>query len=76
MGNTSNVVYVGSDIEANYVASILKDNGIECYTRNRLYQSAIAGWVDGTESTSTEVSVNEEDEEKALRIIDNYEKEK
>ncbi len=75
MESTLNVVYVGSDIEANYIVSILKDNGIECYLRNNLYQSTIAGWVDGTPSSSTEISVCEEDTEKALQIIDNYEKE-
>ncbi|MCQ2317616.1 MAG: DUF2007 domain-containing protein [Bacteroidales bacterium] len=72
MENTLNIVFIGSDIEANYVASLLKENNIECVLHNSLTQSIAAGWVNGTTSSSTELSVNKEDTEKAIQIIDKY----
>lgn len=72
MENTLNIVFVGSDIEANYVASLLKENKIECVLHNSLSQSIAAGWVNGTASSSTELSVNKEDTENATQIIDKY----
>lgn len=71
------VVFVGSEIEANYVASLLEENDIKCCTRNALYQSQIVGWIDNrTQSSSTDVYVYEEDTEKALKIIENYQHDK
>lgn len=72
MENSLNIVFVGSDIEANYVASLLEENDIRCVVRNALAQSFTIGWVDGTPTSSTEISVNEEDTERALDIIQNY----
>ena len=72
MENTLNIVFIGSDIEANYVASLLKENNIECVLHNSPSQSIAAGWVNGTASSSTELSVNKEDTEKAIQIIDKY----
>lgn len=72
MENTLNTIFIGSDIEANYVASLLNENNIECVLLNSLSQSIAAGWVNGTPSSSTELSVNKEDTEKAIQIIDKY----
>lgn len=72
MENSLKIIFVGSDIEANYVASLLEENNIKCVLRNALAQSFTIGWVDGTPTSSTEISVNEEDTEKALKIIDEY----
>jgi len=72
MENSLNIIFVGSDIEANYVASLLEENNVRCVLRNALAQSFTIGWVDGTPTSSTEISVNEKDTEKALKIIDEY----
>jgi len=76
MENSLEIVFIGSDIDAIYVVSLLKENNIECVSRNALQQSISIGWVDGTPSSSTEVYVNEEDAKKAMKIIENYQTDK
>lgn len=72
MEKSLDIVFIGSDIEANYVASLLNENNIECILHNSLNQSIAVGWVNGTSSASTELSVKEEDKPLALKIIHNY----
>lgn len=66
-------VYSGSVIEAGFVSEILEENGINVISRNPLRESVIAGWASGglTEET-VRIFVRADDEEKALRLIEEY----
>ena len=65
-------VFIGTDIEANYIAALLMDNDIQCMVRNAFQASVSAGWADGNPMQSTVIFVYEEDAEKALGIVDKY----
>ena len=49
-------VFIGSDIEANYIASLLIENQIQCIVQNQLERSLSACWVNGSAYNS---SINE-----------------
>ncbi|MFO8130397.1 MAG: DUF2007 domain-containing protein [Bacteroidales bacterium] len=66
------LVYTGSSINANYVKSILEENGIGALVRNTLSESLKAGWVSGAQGDSSRVFVSEENLEKALKIVEDY----
>ncbi|MGN0032850.1 MAG: DUF2007 domain-containing protein [Candidatus Limimorpha sp.] len=72
MEKTIACVYTGSDIDANYIAALLKNENIDCFVRNSYSQSISVGWVDGYQTQSTEVSVNQYDFDAAKKIVDNY----
>lgn len=72
MKNNLIEIFVGSDIEANYIASLLIDNQIECYVKNQLEGSLSAGWVNGSEYNSTTISIDINDADKAKEIINEY----
>ena len=65
-------IFTGSDIEANYVAALLKENKINYIIENRLNQSISAGWVSGSQENSSIIRVNVEDSQKALQLINEY----
>ncbi len=65
-------IFTGSDIEANYVAALLKENKINYIIENRLNQSISAGWVSGSQENSSIIRVNIEDSQKALQLINEY----
>lgn len=65
-------IFVGSNIEANYIASLLIDNQIQCFLNNQLEGSLSAGWVNGSEYSSTTISIDINDADKAKEIIDEY----
>lgn len=62
-------IFRGSDIEANYAAAIIKENGIRCIVRNAFSESIAAGWADGYPASSTALFVDEDDGEKAKALI-------
>ncbi|MFA8299105.1 MAG: DUF2007 domain-containing protein [Hyphomicrobiales bacterium] len=66
------LVFTGSNLEANYIDNILKENEITALVRNTLEESVIAGWASGTPEDSTRVFVNPEDFEKATKLITQY----
>ena len=72
MGNDLIKIFTGSDIEANYVAALLKENKINYIIENRLNQSISAGWVSGSQENSSIIRVNVEDSQKALQLINEY----
>lgn len=72
MGNDLIKIFTGSDIEANYVAALLKKNKINYIIENRLNQSISAGWVSGSQENSSIIRVNIEDSQKALQLINEY----
>lgn len=67
-------IFIGSDIEANFIASLLIDNQIECIIQNTLKESLSAGWVSGSMYNSSIIRVCVDDIEKSKQIIDEYNK--
>lgn len=76
MKNNLIKVFIGSDIEANYIASLLIDNHIQCIVQNELEGSLSAGWVNGSAYNSSIIQVDIADTEKANDIIKEYFKSK
>lgn len=72
MENRFESVFIGTDIEANYVATLLQEEDIQCVVRNNFQSSITIGWADGNPNQSTELLVNTEDFEKAKKIVDSY----
>lgn len=65
-------IFIGTDIEANYIAAMLNEKSIQCFVRNNFQSSIGAGWADGSPDQSTELLVFPEDSENAKEIVDNY----
>lgn len=65
-------IFVGSDIETNYIASLLIENQIQCFVQNQLEGSLSAGWVNGSAYSSSVIRVDIYDAEKARSIISEY----
>ena len=65
-------LFVGSDIEANYIASLLIDNDIKCFVQNTLEESMSAGWASGSSDNGSIIRVDISDKEKAKNIINEY----
>lgn len=65
-------IFIGSDIETNYIASLLSDNGIEFIKENDLEQSISAGWVSGSTYNGSKIRVSYDDFNKARKIINEY----
>ncbi len=66
-------VFSGTLVEAGFVSEILEENGIGVISRNPLRESVIAGWASGGLSDETlRLFVNKDDEEKALKLIEEY----
>ena len=72
MDNRFESVFIGTDIEANYIAAMLQEEDIPCIVRNNFQTSVATGWADGNPNQSTELLVNAEDLEKAIKIVDSY----
>lgn len=62
-------VYVGTAINANYLKSILHDNGIECIIRDFLIESSMAGFAATDTNNAAKVFVDEKDFERAEEIV-------
>ena len=65
-------IFIGTDIEANYIAAMLNEESIQCFVRNDFQSSLGAGWADGSPEQSTELLVYTEDAEKAKAVVDSY----
>ncbi len=65
-------IFIGTDIEANYIAAMLNEESIQCFVRNNFESSLGAGWADGSPKQSTELLVYTEDAEKAKAVVDSY----
>ena len=66
------LVFTGSNIEANFVKSILEDNSIGALVRNTLRESLTAGWVSGAPEDSSRVFVTEDHFEKSESLVKQY----
>lgn len=65
-------MYTGSDIEVNYIASILSENNIKYIVENTLNESISAGWANGSPYNSCIIKVATNDTDKAKDIINEY----
>jgi len=65
-------IFIGTDIEANYIAAMLNEESIQCFVRNNFESSLGAGWADGSPEQSTELLVYTEDAVKAKAVVDSY----
>jgi len=67
-----NLVFTGSLIEADYIKSLLEENGIGAMLRNTMGESLVAGWVSGGQEDAGLVYVTESHEKEAKIIIEDY----
>lgn len=65
-------IFIGSDIEANYIAALLNDNQIKCVVQNTLEESLSAGWVSGSTYNSSIIRVEVDESEKSKQLIEEY----
>lgn len=72
MKNNLVEIYIGSDIEANYISSILAENNIDHIVENILNQSMSAGWASGSPYNSSIIRIDARDAEAAKQIIKEY----
>ena len=72
MGKGLESIFIGTDIEANYIAAMLNEESIQCFVRNDFQSSLGAGWADGSSDQSTVLLVYPEDAEKAKAVVDSY----
>lgn len=66
------LVFTGSSVDANFIKSILEDNGLGVLVRDSLKESTIAGWASGAPEDACRVFVAEEDSNTAEKLIEDY----
>jgi hypothetical protein len=66
------IVFTGSVLEANFIISLLEENGIGAMVRNTMGESFVAGWASGGPEDAGLVYVIENHEEEAKRIVEDY----
>lgn len=66
------LVYTGSCVDANYIKSILEEQGIGVLLRDTLKESTIAGWASGAPDDACRVFVSENNFNAAKKLIKNY----
>ena len=70
MDNEIKRVYSGSIINAEYIGSVLDNNGIQFLIRNFQEESLVAGWAAGTIQGDASVYVFDKDYDKAMLLLD------
>ena len=70
MDNEIKRVYSGSVINAEFIGSMLEENGIKFLIRNFQEESLVAGWAAGTIQGDASVFVFEKDYDKAMLLLD------
>ena len=65
-------VFTGSNLDANFLKSILEENGIGVMLRNTLRESLAGGYVSGAPEDSTRVFVEEKNYEEAMKLVNAY----
>ncbi len=70
MDNEIKRVYSGSVINAEYIGSVLDNNGIQFLIRNFQEESLVAGWAAGTIQGDASVYVFDKDYDKAMQLLD------
>ena len=70
MDNEIKRVYSGSVVNAEFIGSVLADNGIQFLIRNFQEESLVAGWAAGVIQGDASVFVFEKDYDKAMLLLD------
>ena len=70
MDNEIKRVYSGSVINAEFIGSVLEENGIQFLIRNFQEESLVAGWAAGTIQGDASVYVFDKDYDKAMLLLD------
>lgn len=70
MENEIKRVYSGSIVNAEFIGSVLDQNGIQFLIRNFQEESLCAGWAAGTIKGDASVYVFEKDYDKAMLLLD------
>ena len=70
MDNEIKRVYSGSVINAEFIGSVLANNGIQFLIRNFQEESLVAGWAASTIQGDASVYVFEKDYDKAMLLLD------
>ncbi len=63
-------IYSGSVVNAEFVGSVLEENGIEFLIRNFQEESLVAGWAASVIEGDASVFVFAEDYDKAMLLLD------
>jgi len=70
MQNEIKRIYSGSVVNAEFISSILEENGIQFLIRNFQEESLVAGWAAVTIKGDASVYVFSEDYDKAMLLLD------
>ena len=70
MDNEIKRVYSGSVVDAEFIGSVLADNGIQFLIRNFQEESLVAGWAACTIEGDAIVYVFDKDYDRAMKILD------
>ena len=70
MENEIKKVYTGSYMNAEFISSVLEQNGIRFLIRNYQQEGLVAGWAAGTIKGEAAVYVFSEDYDKAMLLLD------
>ncbi len=66
------LIYTGSVVEANFLKSLLEENGMGALVRDTLNESIVAGWASGSPDDAGLLYVSESHEKEARRLIEEY----
>ena len=70
MENEIKRVYSGSVINAEFIGSVLEENGIQFLIRNFQEESLVAGWAANTIEGDATVYVFDKDYDRAMQILE------
>ena len=70
MDNEIKKIYSGSVVNAEFIGSVLADNGIQFLIRNFQEESLVAGWAASTIHGDASVYVFDKDYDKAMLLLD------
>lgn len=65
-------LFVGSEIEASYIASLLEENGIPYILRNTMNEGLVAGWASANPDSSSTLLVESDYFDKAKSLLNTY----
>lgn len=74
MENEIKKIYSGSVVNAEFIGSVLEQNGIQFLIRNFQEESLVAGWAAGTIQGDASVFVFEKDYDRAMLLLDEIDK--
>ena len=70
MQNEIKIIYSGSLVDAEFIGSVLNENGIHFLIRNFQQESLLAGWAANVIKGEASVYVFTEDYDKAMLLLD------